>query len=152
MNNSHLLIQEITQIAIDIFNKVGPGYNEVIYHKAFEVGLRGKNINYQSEVITPIFYNGHNIGHGRVDILVNQSLIIELKAVSSFNNDTANIQIKNYMKHYLIKEGVVINFGQPNKNNTGELNIKYIYKDQTSCKVYNFINGTFVENIEMVVN
>ena len=143
------LFQEIAIIATDIFNKVGSGYNEVIYHKAFEVGLRLKNIKYQSEVITPVFYNGHNIGHGRVDLLVNDILIIELKALSNFNGDTANVQIKNYMKHYTIGEGVVINFGQPNRTGTGELNIRYIYKDKGIYKVYNYINGAFVEVNEM---
>ena len=97
MNNNTL--QEIVIIAVDIFNELGPGYNEVVYHKAFEVGLRLNNINYQSEIVTPVFYKGHNIGHGRVDILVNNNFIIELKAIGNFNNDTANTQIKNYMKH-----------------------------------------------------
>ena len=145
------LIREITNIAVDIFNSVGSGYNEVIYHKAFEVGLRLKNISYQTEVITPIFYNGHNIGHGRVDLLINGNLIIELKALGNFNNDTANVQIKNYMKHYSINEGIICNFGQPNKNTSGNLNIRYICKDpnNNTCKVYNYINGLFIEHVEM---
>ena len=127
MNN--LIIQELTEVALDIFKSLGPGYNEVIYHKAFEVGLRLKNIIYQSEIITPIFYKGHNVGHGRVDILVNNNFIIELKAISNFNNDTANTQIKNYMKHYSITEGLIVNFGQQTKNSKGDLNLRYIYFD-----------------------
>ena len=148
MNN---FLQEIVIIATDIFNELGPGYNEVIYHKAFEVALRLKNIDYQSEIVTPIFYKGHNVGHGRVDILVNNNLIIELKAISNFNNDTANTQIKNYMKHYSIREGLVINFGQQTRNSQGELNIKYIFRENGICRIYNFINGTFVEINEMVI-
>jgi len=139
------LIQEIVTIAADIFNSLGPGYNEVVYHNAFEVGLRLKNINYQSEIVTPIFYKGHNVGHGRVDILVNSSMILELKAISNFNNETANVQIKNYMKHYSIKEGLIINFGQQTKNSYGELNLRYIFFDNNLFKVFNFINGIFTE-------
>jgi GxxExxY protein len=150
MNNT--ILQEIVIIAIDIFSEIGPGYNEVVYHKAFEVGLRLKNINYQSEIVTPIFYKGHNIGHGRVDILVNNNLIIELKAIGNFNNDTANIQIKNYMKHYSIKEGIIINFGQPSKSSLGELNIKYLLENGRYI-IYNFVNGNFVEQPnEMVIS
>jgi len=150
---NQILVQEMANIACDVFNTIGSGYNEVIYHKAFEVALRLKGINYQSEVITPIFYKSHNVGHGRVDILIGNNLIIELKAISNFNSDTANIQIKNYMKHFSISEGIVINFGQPNKNNTGELNIRYIYKDvnNNNHRVYNYINGSFVESNEMVI-
>ena len=140
MNQNNLLIQELTSISLDIYNSLGPGYNEVVYHKAFEVALRLKNISYQSEIVTPIFYKGHNIGHGRVDILVNNNFIIELKAISNFSNDTANVQIKNYMKHYSITNGLIINFSQTNKGNTG-LNIKYVSCD----KVYNFVNNSFIE-------
>ena len=150
---NQVLVQEVANIAHDVFSNIGSGYNEVIYHRAFEVALRLKNINYQSEVITPLFYKGHNIGHGRVDILIGNSLIIELKAISNFNSDTANVQIKNYMKHFSISEGIVINFGQPNKNNTGDLNIRYIYKDTSNnYRVYNYINGAFIENNEMVIS
>ena len=148
MNN---FLQEIVIIATDIFNELGPGYNEVIYHKAFEVALRLKNIDYQSEIVTPIFYKGHNVGHGRVDILINNNLIIELKAISNFNNDTANTQIKNYMKHYSIRDGLVINFGQQTRNSQGELNIKYIFRENGICHIYNFINGNFIEINEMVI-
>jgi len=144
------LLGEIITISNDIFTSIGPGYNEVIYHKAFEIALRIKNISYQSEVVTPIFYKGFNIGHGRVDLIIgntingmtNPLLIIELKAISNFNSDTANIQIKNYMKHYSIKYGVIVNFGQPNKNSNGELNIRYINNE---FKIFNLVNNSFIE-------
>jgi len=150
MNNN--ILQEIVIIAVDIFNELGPGYNEVVYHKAFEVGLRLKNINYQSEIVTPVFYKGHNIGHGRVDILVNNNFIIELKAIGNFNNDTANTQIKNYMKHYSIREGLIVNFGQQSKNSPGDLNLKYIISENGQHSVYNFVNGNFITVNEMVIS
>jgi GxxExxY protein len=137
------LLAEIITISNDIFNSIGPGYNEVIYHRAFEVALRSKQILYQTEVITPIFYKGYNVGHGRVDIMLGNNLIIELKAISNFNNDTAVVQIKNYMKHYSINNGVIINFGQPNKGGSGELNIKYIQLNPE--KTYNLVNNSFIE-------
>jgi GxxExxY protein len=111
MDNTSLLTG-IIQVAKDIFNILGPGYNEIIYHNAFEVGLRTHqllksiDVKYQSEVICPIIYNGYNIGHGKIDLIVtdstNRNIIIELKAINTFTNETANTQIKNYMKHYSI--------------------------------------------------
>jgi len=143
------VLSEMIGISNDIFSSVGTGYNEVIYHRAFEVALRLKNINYQSEVVTPVIYKGHNIGHGRVDLIINGNLIIELKAISNFNNETGVTQIKNYMKHYSIIHGVIINFGQSNnKYPMGELNIKYINSD----KVYNFVNNSFIEIKNNIVN
>jgi GxxExxY protein len=123
----------IVLIANDIYNSLGPGYNEVMYHHAFEVALRLNNISYESEVITPVFYKGHNIGHGRVDLKLD-NFIIELKAINTLNND-AIIQTKNYMKHYNISSGMVINFGQSKSG----LNIIYLNNDS----IYDFINGNF---------
>ena len=138
-------MESIIAIAKDIFETVGTGYNEIIYHKAFEVALRINGISYQSEVVTPIFYKGYNIGHGRVDLIIDNKLIIELKAISNFNIDiTANVQIKNYMNNYSITEGLIINFGQPsNKNNMGELNIKYL----SGSRVFNYNGTIFVEHL-----
>ena len=141
------LIVILINISSDIFNSLGPGYNEVIYHKAFEVALRLQRLDYQSEVIVPVFYKGNNIGHGRIDLLINNQLIIELKAVSTINNDSTIIQIKNYMKHYSIMSGLIINFGQSNKINSGELSIKYI----SGNKIYNFVNNIFVEQISLSI-
>ena len=137
-------MQELINIAIDIFSCLGPGYNEVIYHRAFEVALRTKGISYQSEVVTPIFYKNSNIGHGRVDLIIDNNLIVELKAVNIFNSETGGIQIQNYMKHYNIQSGLIINFGQ---KYSGDLNIRYICNDKGIMRIYNFVNGTFVENV-----
>ena len=90
---------QLILIANDIYSSLGPGYNEVIYHRAFEVALRTRSINYESEVVTPIVYQNHTIGHGRVDLIVNKTLIIELKAIANLNNNDNIIQIKNYMKY-----------------------------------------------------
>jgi len=125
----------IVNIANDVFYSLGPGYNEVVYHRAFEVALRLNNINYQSEVTIPIIYKDHNIGHGRIDLIIDNKLIIELKAVNNFNNDSV-IQIKNYMKYQNIAIGLVVNFSQ--KNNV--LDIKCI----RGHEILNFVNGSFV--------
>jgi len=135
------LLNDIVAITGDIYNSIGPGYNEVVYHRAFEVALRLRHLNYQSEVVTPIVYQGHVIGHGRVDIIVDNQLILELKAIANLNNTESVIQIKNYMKQHKIYNGVIINFGQCNTRNVnGSINIKYV----TPTQVFNFENGTFV--------
>ena len=132
---------QLVIIANDIYNSLGPGYNEVIYHRAFEVALRLSTIPYESEVVTPIFYKGHNIGHGRVDIKLD-NFIIELKAINTLNND-AIIQTKNYMSHYNITTGIVINFG-------GKFGLGIILiKDNL---IYDFINGNYLQRNEINVN
>ena len=135
-------IKTIVFLATDIYTSLGPGYNEVIYHRAFEVALRLNAIMYETEVVTPVFYKGHNIGHGRVDLKL-ENLIIELKAVNSLNND-AIIQIKNYMNHYSINTGLVINFGQTLKTGLGILFI-------ANGVIHDLVNGTFIARNELNV-
>ena len=133
---------QLVCIAADIYTSLGPGYNEVIYHRAFEVALRLSNIPYESEVVTPVFYKGYNVGHGRVDIKL-ANIIIELKAINTLNND-AVIQTKNYMNHYSISTGLVINFGQ-SKSGLGIILIN-------NGIVHDFVNGTFVPRNELTMN
>ena len=140
MTNQNTLDDLIT-IAYDIYNSIGPGYNEIIYHRAFEVALRLHGLNYESEVITPVVYKNHIIGHGRVDLIVNKSIIIELKAIANLNNMDSIIQIKNYMKQHNIPDGLIVNFGQSGKSSNGSVTIKYIKGDQT---VFDFVNGQFI--------
>jgi len=134
---------QLVLIAADIYNSLGPGYNEVLYHRAFEVALRLSGIQYESEVITPIFYKGHNIGHGRVDIKIH-NFIIELKAVNNMNNGDAIIQTKNYMNHYNLSSGMIFNFGQ-SKSGLGIILI-------SNGVVHDFVNGTFIPRQELSIN
>jgi hypothetical protein len=129
------VIQQLVLIANDIYSCLGPGYNEVIYHRSFEVALRLSNIPYESEIITPIFYKGYNVGHGRVDIKI-PNVIIELKAINTLNND-AIIQTKNYMNHYSFTTGIIINFGQSKSG----LSIILL----NNSTIHDYTNGTFVQ-------
>ena len=142
MEDINKLLNDIIIITNDIYNNIGPGYNEIIYHRAFEVALRLNGISYNSEVITPIMYKGHNVGHGRVDLIINKVMIIELKAIANLNNNDSIIQIKNYMKQHNISDGLIINFGQCNKTSNGSISIKYV-NDRN--QIFNFINGQFIE-------
>jgi len=134
---------QLVLISNDIYNSLGPGYNEIIYHRAFEVALRLSGVQYESEVVTPVFYNGHNVGHGRVDLKLD-NFIIELKAINTLNND-AIIQIKNYMKHYSINSGMIINFTQFAKNGNGTLGIILL----KNGIIYDFTNGNFIPRNEL---
>jgi GxxExxY protein len=91
-----------------------------------------------------VFYKGHCIGHGRVDIKL-PNFILEFKAVNTLNND-AIIQIKNYMNHYSINSGMIVNFGQTKANNK---NLGIILLQNNA--IYDFVNGTFVQRNEITV-
>jgi GxxExxY protein len=134
-------MENIVLIANDIYSSLGPGYNEVVYHRAFEVALRLSSIKYESEVVTPVIYKGHTIGHGRVDLKL-ENLIIELKAVNTLNNDSI-IQIKNYMNYYSMNIGLIVNFGQSKSG----LSIILLQNGV----IYDLVNGTFIARNELTV-
>ena len=134
MQQNDQLLKKIIELTYDVYNSLGPGYNEVVYHRALEVAFRINSIEYQSEVTVPVLYKGFNVGHSRIDLLV-KDIIIELKAVAHLNNDSI-IQIRNYMKTVSIAQGLVINFSQKNSL----LELKYIQGDS----IFTFENGVFI--------
>jgi hypothetical protein len=113
--------QIVGDIAHDIWNKLGPGYSESVYHCAFEVGLRRLGIYYETERIIPVFYDGQNVGHVRADIIVNRTMVLELKSVGRLS-EGYRIQTRNYLKLLDLEVGFLINF--PDK--TGKLEMERI--------------------------
>ena len=110
--------QIIGDIAHDIWSKLGPGYSESVYHCAFEVGLRKLGIYYETERIIPVFYDEQNVGHVRADLIVNRSIVLELKSVGRLS-EVYRIQTRNYLKLLDLEFGFLINF--PDKNGKLEM-------------------------------
>ena len=113
------LTDKIIIIANKVYNKLGSGHTESVYHRAMEVELRLNNIMYESEVVTPIYYEDHYVGSGRADIVVNRvgkySMVLELKSLASLifkPNDLG--RLRTYMKSLNIEQGMMINFCQLN--------------------------------------
>jgi GxxExxY protein len=103
----------LRQIADDIWMTLGPGYSESVYHCAFEVALRGRQMYYETERIIPVFYDGQNVGNVRADLIIDRRVVVELKSVSKLN-EQYRIQTRNYLKLLNLSKGYLINF--PDKN------------------------------------
>jgi GxxExxY protein len=100
------LVRTVSQ---SIWDALGPGYSERVYHNAFEVALRMNCVNYETERIIPVFYQGHNVGNLRADIILDNRMIVELKSVVRLKDENRN-QIRNYMKLLDIPQGMLVNF------------------------------------------
>jgi GxxExxY protein len=101
-------MSEIIKSAQEILDALGSGYNECVYHKAFEVSLRSKGIDYESERIVPITFQNHVIGNLRSDLIIDDT-IVELKSTKNLN-DAMRIQVRNYLNLTGLKTGILINF------------------------------------------
>ena len=110
---------DVENLATCIYDTLGPGYSERVYHNAMEIVLREKNVPYESERIIPIHFHGHVIGNLRSDIIIDKSIILEFKAVKTLN-EHADIQGYNYLRLTGIRTGYLINF-PPVKNGSVEI-------------------------------
>jgi len=105
-------------VAIRVWQALGPGFSERVYHNAMEVGLRECGISYQTERIVPIVFDDHAIGNIRADLIVDSKLIVELKSVKTLK-DEHRVQTRMYMNLMSLSEGMLINF--PNSGNDLEV-------------------------------
>ncbi len=108
--------KKIKKIAKDIYNELGSGYQECVYQKAFEVGLRLQKIAYENQKIVPIYYKKYNVGEGKPDLIINDpkgKIIVELKAIGAKLSQKEETQLRKYMEVLNIKKGILINFPQP---------------------------------------
>jgi len=104
------LVYKVSGAAIEIHRALGPGLLECTYHKCMIHELQIRNINFKSELTVPIDYKGLIINSElRCDLLVEDSLVVEFKAVES----VAPIhvaQLLTYMMLLKLPLGLMINF------------------------------------------
>lgn len=97
-------------IANEIYDSLGPGYTESMYHRAFEVALRNLGIQYETERIVPVTFQGKTIGNIRADLIVNGDTVVELKSLRRLTDESLT-QCRRYMTLLGLQQGYVINFG-----------------------------------------
>lgn len=102
----------IINLAAQVYDELGSGFSECVYHRGLETMLRLSNINYESERIAPIVFKGHVIGHFRIDLVVDSMYIVELKNIK-YISESAKRQLEVYMQSTGIKNGLLINFPPP---------------------------------------
>jgi GxxExxY protein len=89
---------------------LGNGFQEVIYQKALAIEFRNNGIGFERELEMPIVYNEEHIRSRRFDFLVENAVLVELKAVIVIE-DAHLAQGLNYLVAYKLDKGLLINFG-----------------------------------------
>ena len=94
----------------DVYNELGPGLLESIYEAALAYELREKGLNVKTQVGLPVKYKDTHLELGyRIDILVEDKVIIELKSIETIL-DVHHKQVLTYLKLTKLKLGLLINF------------------------------------------
>jgi len=105
------LTEQMIGCAMTVHRFLGGGnFTENIYQRALIKELRDAGVDLKSEQEMPVIYKGELIGKKRVDIVVEEKVLIEVKAVSQFEVIHYN-QIINYLKIFKIEVGLLINLG-----------------------------------------
>lgn len=105
-----LLTKKIIGAAIEVHRELGPGLLEAIYEEALchEFDLRG--IKYQRQVEIDVLYKGKVIKGQRLDLIVENEVIVEIKSLSKVP-EIASAQVLSYLKATNLKRALLINFG-----------------------------------------
>lgn len=113
-NREKILYKElsfrIVEVCFEVHNVLGPGYPEKIYEVAVSKELKNKGIAYERQKLIEVHYKGEKIGEYRLDMVVDNKVILELKAVSELNA-VFEAQLFSYLKATGMKLGILVNFG-----------------------------------------
>lgn len=105
------LLREMSEI---VYEQLGPGHSESVYHNAMEVIMRNRNVSYSSEVVVPITFMGKAVGFHRLDTIIqmpgSSKIVVEYKSISRLR-DQEEQQVRTYLKTTGYEVGVLINFG-----------------------------------------
>lgn len=106
------LTGSIIGAAFTVHGKLGPGFVEKVYEKALIHELRTRGLRVESQVDVPIFYQGVEIHLHRLDLLVENLVVVETKAVAALTDVHSAILI-SYLKATTKEVGLLLNFGRP---------------------------------------
>lgn len=107
------LTSQIIKAAINVHRELGPGLLESVYQACMEIELKNMRLKVESEVALPVFYHGQKVIDGgfRLDLLVEEQVIIELKSVEQVQ-PVHKKQLLTYLRLGNKPLGLLINFNQ----------------------------------------
>jgi GxxExxY protein len=106
------LTSQIIGAAIDVHRALGAGYQENVYANALSVALAGRGVSHAREHEVDLYFEGTHIGKHRLDLLVEDTVIVELKAVEKVL-EVHKSQTRSYLKSTGKQVALLLNFEAP---------------------------------------
>jgi len=104
------LTEKILKACFEVSNELGNGFLESVYEKALVIALTAMCLNVQTQLPLQVMFRGQTVGEFFPDIIVENLVIIELKAVKALAPEHL-AQVMNYLKATGIEVGLLVNFG-----------------------------------------
>jgi GxxExxY protein len=110
-----LLHKDLTDVILktfyEVYNDLGYGFLEKVYQNSLLIELRNKGLNVIPQKKIKVFYKGNEVGEYFADLIVEDKVVLELKAVEYIVEEFEN-QLLNYLKGTDCEVGLLLNFGK----------------------------------------
>lgn len=121
------LTHKVIGAAMEVHKQLGNGFQEVVYQRALSIEMNLQGIAHEREKEMLLLYKGYDVGTRRVDFFVDDTIMVEIKALIQLE-DVYLAQAKNYLEAYHLQTGLLINFGAKS------LEFKRIYNNKVIKK------------------
>ena len=121
LQNKHLT-DRIIAAAIRVHKELGPGFLEAMYEEALAIEFAAAGIRFDRQKLLPVFYREHLIGEHRLDFLVEQKVVLELKAITDLEDIHFAI-VRSYLKAANLDDALLLNFA------TARLTVKRVGRE-----------------------
>ena len=105
------LTDQILRVFYDVYNELGHGFLESVYHRSLVLALETAGLKVCSRVAIPVWFRGQQVGHFEADVLVENCVLLELKAARTLDA-SHRAQVMNYLRATEIEVGLLLNFGE----------------------------------------
>ena len=112
MSKEKTISERVISCAFEVSNALGSGFLESVYENALALELASKGLAFEQQKQIKVVYRGKVVGNYVADLVVEDGLLVELKALSGFSK-THEAQLMNYLKATGINVGLLLNFGTP---------------------------------------
>jgi GxxExxY protein len=104
------LTEKLIGIFFEVYNELAHGFLESVYEQALTIALAERQIFFQRQIAIPVWFRGQQIGDFRADLLVENKVILELKAGRAIET-ACEKQLLHYLRATEIEVGLLLNFG-----------------------------------------
>ena len=111
MEERDTLTEKIISCCFKAHSELGPGFNEKIYHNTLMILLKETGLEYETEKEFNVLFEAKKVGVFRLDLVIQQKIIVEIKALTGNIPEVFKYQLLSYLKASGLRIGLLVNFG-----------------------------------------
>ena len=119
------LTEKIIAAAIEVHKTLGPGFLESIYENSLVIELQKREIEVKNQIEIPVLYDSIEVGKHRIDLLIEDKIIVELKAIKNIE-DVHFAIVKSYLRAFGLEHGLILNFAKTTLEIKRVITAKYL--------------------------